>query len=71
MKTPIIPATYEDWRHCITVECGIELTPEYISKRISALQNSKDHYTQQFVKRYGDQYLQQILSWFIQSKNAA
>ena len=70
MKTPIIPVTYEDWRHCITVECGIELTPEYISERISALQNGKDHYTQQFVKRYGDQYLQQVLSWFMQSKSA-
>ena len=71
MKASIIPETYEEWRHCITVECGLELTPKYISERISALKNKDDHYTQQFVKRYGEQYLQQILSWFVQSKSSA
>jgi len=69
MKESIIPKTYEEWRHCIVVECGIELTPDYISGRISALKNDKDYYTQQFVKLYGQLYLQQVLDWFMQSKS--
>ena len=70
MKNSIIPETYEEWRHCIIVECGLELTPQYISERISALQNNRDYHTQQFVKRYGKQHLQQVLSWFMQAQKA-
>ena len=62
------PKTYEEWRHCITVECGLELTPEYISERISALQNDGDYHTQRFVELYGQQHLQQVLDWFIQAQ---
>lgn len=29
------PETYEQWRHCITVECGIPLTPEFVARRLS------------------------------------
>ena len=68
MKNSIVPETYEEWRHCITVECGLELTPDFISKRITSLQNDKDHYTQQFVKLYGQQHLQQVLGWFRQAQ---
>lgn len=28
-----IPRNYEQWRHCITVECGIALTPTFLSER--------------------------------------
>ena len=69
MQESIIPTTYEQWRHCIVVECGIELNAEYISARISALKNEKDHYTQQFVKFYGHQHLQQTLHWFLKASN--
>ncbi len=71
MTDSIIPKTYEDWKHCITVECGLELTPEYISKRISSLNDGKDHYTQQFVKIYGQQYLDQVIAWFTQAQKQA
>ena len=69
MKTPIIPENYEEWRHCIVVECGIELTPLYIEKTISMLQDKNEHYTQQFVKKYGSQHHQRVLSWFSQAKS--
>ena len=68
MKNSIVPQTYEDWKHCIVVDCGLELTPEYISARISALQDSSDYYTQQFVKQYGEEYLQAVLGWFKQAQ---
>lgn len=71
MKEAMIPKTYEEWRHCIVVECGLELTQEYISERISALKDDKDYSTRQFVKLYGPQYHQQVLNWFSQSQAAA
>jgi len=70
MKEPITPNTYEEWRHCIIVECGLELTPDYISERISALQNNGDYYTQQFVKLYGQEHHQKVLAWFAQAQKA-
>ena len=69
MKAPIIPENYEEWHHCIVVECGIELTPRYIEKTISVLQDNSEHYTQQFVKKYGAQHHQRVLGWFMQAKS--
>jgi len=68
MESSIIPQTYEEWRHCIIVECGLELTPSFIEQRISALQNKGDYYTQQFVGKYGSQHHQRVLGWFAQAQ---
>lgn len=68
MKGSIIPGNYNEWHHCITVECGLELTPDYISERISSLNDDRDYYTQQFVKLYGQKYLKQVLGWFQQAQ---
>lgn len=70
METSVIPQNYEEWKHCIIVECGLELTPEYISERISSLQNERDHYTQQFVRLYGQQHYQNVLGWFMQAQKS-
>lgn len=64
MKNVIIPETYDEWRHCIVVECGLKLTKPFIEKRITDLQNNGEHHTQQFIKRYGRQHHQQVLNWF-------
>lgn len=64
MKNAIIPETYDEWRHCILVECGLKLTKPFIEKRIAALRNKREHHTQQFVKRYGQSHHQQVLNWF-------
>ena len=71
MKESVIPTNYQEWRHCIIVECGLELSPQYISARLAALNDSKDYYTQQFVKLYGPQYLQRVVGWFTQAQNEA
>ena len=55
---------YEDWKHCITVSCGIPLTPDYIEKRIASLKDPDDYHTQQFVKTWGDAHLQRVIGWF-------
>lgn len=68
MKGPIIPKTYEQWQHCIVVECGLELSAQYISQRITALKNDKDQSTKQFLKLYGKEYLEQVIAWFTQAQ---
>lgn len=68
MKDFFIPATYEEWKHCIIEDCGLKLTPDYISERISALNNEQDEHTRQFVKLYGTQHLKQVISWFMQAQ---
>ncbi|MEM6578887.1 MAG: hypothetical protein AAF678_10375 [Pseudomonadota bacterium] len=61
---PVIPRTYEEWEHCITVECGIALTPEYVAERIEALENQNDHHTLKFLEQYGKAHLGRTLAWF-------
>jgi len=57
-------STYEDWKYCITVSCGIPLTSDYIEKRIARLRDPSDYHTQQFVKTYGDEHLRRVTGWF-------
>ncbi len=64
MKNSIIPTSFEEWRHCIIVECGLELTPSFIEERIISLQNLKLHHSQQFLKRYGQAHHQRVIGWF-------
>ena len=68
METSFIPENYQQWRHCILVECGLELTEEYIVQRIIALQDESQYYTQQFTKLYGPEYLQKVITWFQQAQ---
>lgn len=63
----ILPKTYEDWEHCITVTCGIPLTAAYVAERIDALQDDKDYHTQKFVSHWGEAHRQQTLAWFQQA----
>lgn len=64
MDTDIIPQSYEDWHHCITVICQQELTKAYIEARINALSSSNDYATQKFVQLYGEQQRIKTLQWF-------
>jgi len=59
--------TFSEWRHALTVRCGIHLTPEYARERIAALENPKDRHTAEFVKCYGDSYRLQVIAWFEQA----
>lgn len=60
--------SYEDWKHCITVRCGITLAADYVSQRIRALSDKKDPMTARFVVLYGDVYREQVLGWFRQAQ---
>jgi len=68
MNNSAIPYNYETWHHCITVDCKIKLTADFISERIATLQDEKDFRTEQFVNLYGDVHLKNVISWFQQAK---
>lgn len=59
-----IPQTFEEWRHCITVQCGIPLTPDYVAARIAALEDRDDFQTGKFIARWGAAHHARTLGWF-------
>ena len=63
----MIPTFYNDWLHCITVDCKIEMTPQYIAERISILSNTAHQETLNFRKLYGDVHHQNVVAWFKQA----
>ncbi|MEM1007089.1 MAG: hypothetical protein AAF625_19190 [Pseudomonadota bacterium] len=63
-----IPKTYDEWEHCITVKCGIPLTPEYIAQRIEAMQDIGDHDTQKFIERWGKDHHARTVGWFLEAQ---
>lgn len=59
-----LPKTYAEWRHCITVDCGIELTTQFIEARLRALGDPADSHTARFVELYGEGHRDQVIEWF-------
>lgn len=64
MMTSPFPQNYEQWQHCITVECGIPLTPEYVEQRLRVWRDEKSQETGRFRRLYGDAYFSFMLSCF-------
>ena len=64
MITPLIPTSYEQWHHCITVICEQKMTAKYIDTRIKALNSPYDYMTQKFVDLYGEPQRIKTLKWF-------
>ncbi|MEM6266444.1 MAG: hypothetical protein AAF707_02885 [Pseudomonadota bacterium] len=64
----IVPSTYDEWEHCITVKCGIELTPDYVSKRIAGLEDQSDFFTRKFIDLWGAEHHDRTLGWFREAK---
>lgn len=66
-----IPASYHQWRECITVRCGIPLTADYIEGRLQELRDTAHPRTIEFAHKYGEAYTQQIIRWFEQAAREA
>ena len=49
-----IPASYGEWRHCITEVCGLALTEAFIHQRLAALENPDDYMTRNVIALYGE-----------------
>ena len=60
--------TYDDWKHCITVLCGIPLTPDYVEECLAALRDPADFKTQKFVAAWGEAHLAHVIGWFEQAE---
>lgn len=58
------PETFEQWKRCITVDCGIPLTPAFVSQRLTVWRDEKSQETQRFRRLYGDPYWQAVIGWF-------
>lgn len=58
-----LPATYADWVRCITVTCGLELTPAFVAARLEALGDPANHETRRFVEQWGEAHRQKVLGW--------
>lgn len=59
-----LPHDYESWHHCITVQCGIPMTRDFVSRRLQALSDRSDSSTRRFVELYGEAHLAKVIAWF-------
>ncbi|MEO1017907.1 MAG: hypothetical protein AAFY56_09460 [Pseudomonadota bacterium] len=64
----MIPDTYERWRRCITVDCGLELTSAFINTRLAELRDASAHRTRRFVEYYGEDHRTRVITWFEQAQ---
>ncbi len=60
--------SYEDWKHCITMLCGIPLTGPYIEQRPAALRDPANNTTQKFAGMWGDQHRLCVIGGFEQAR---
>ena len=49
----MIPETYAQWHRCITVDCGLALTPAFIAQRLAAMADPQSEETLRFRRLYG------------------
>jgi len=63
-----LPLSYQNWKHCITQLCSIELTPEYIEARIATLGDHTGYEAQRFIQTWGEAHLERVRQWFAQAR---
>jgi hypothetical protein len=63
----MIPQTFDEWKRCIEVDCGLRLTSDFIQRRIAELADDTHPETRKFVRLYGDDHLQRVRAWFQQA----
>ncbi|MEM7504286.1 MAG: hypothetical protein AAF417_19760 [Pseudomonadota bacterium] len=64
MQYDDIPSTYEQWHHCITAECGIPLTSEFVAQRLAVWKDEDAQETARFRRLYGDAHWRTVIGWF-------
>lgn len=60
----MIPDSYDQWRECITIKCGVPLTAEFIESRLETLKDGSSHEVKKFTDLYGEQHLRQVMDWY-------
>jgi hypothetical protein len=64
----MIPQTFEQWHHCITIACKIQLSLTFIEQRLAVLTDDSNAETQNFTALYGREHLANIILWFTIAK---
>ena len=64
-----LPKTYDEWKYCITVKCGIALTQDYVNERLSVLSKVSDYSTAKFIEMWGPEHHQKTIEYFSQAAN--
>ena len=62
----MIPQNFNEWYKCITEKCKIDLTKEFVLKRIEILENENSAEHKKIIECYGDEHLENILFWYKQ-----
>jgi hypothetical protein len=65
-----IPRTFDEWKHCIEVECQLRLTSDFVSERLRSLGNPVSEEAQRFIRIYGRKHWSRVVSWFQWSAQA-
>lgn len=68
MMTSPFPETYDQWYHCITVECRIPLTEAFVTQRLAIWRNTQLEETVRFRRLYGDAHWRSVIGWFEQAE---
>ena len=64
MMTTPFPQNYAQWHHCITVECGLPLTPAFVAERLAVWRDAQSAETQRFRSLYGDAHWRLTIGFF-------
>ena len=68
MMTSPFPQNFNEWKYCITVECGITLSSSFIAQRLLVWRDESNEETRRFRQRFGDKYWRSVIGWFTQAE---
>ena len=63
----MIPQSFPEWYSCITQDCKIQLTKEFIEKRLAVYMDQNNLETKRFKTLYGDNHLTNVINWLQQA----
>ncbi len=63
----MIPTTFEQWKNCITNDCKIKLTKDFVTSRLKVYEDKRHPDTRKFIELYGEQHLNNIIYWLEKS----
>ena len=62
----MIPKSFQEWKTCIEVHCGIRLTPDFVQGRLAVYTDPTNDETERFLTLYGEDHLNNIIQWYDQ-----
>lgn len=63
----MIPNDYISWKHCITIDCGIELNKGLLQNRLLILTDMTSAETKKMILLYGQMHIQNLIKWMQQA----